>query len=212
MPRRRHIRRTGGTAAGGGVLSPPASPLPPPATAALSAVSTGASNRRKAVAASTNSVGAVRAVEDAVRTSGAHLIARTAVSQQYAVMAVSFSAAERAYLDSQRLGRLATVASDGQPQNNPVGFFVDDELGVVDIGGRAMGKTKKFRNVRANSRVSFVVDDLASVQPWHVRGVEIRGRAEAITDWQPPYPGYSHEAIRIHPERIISWGLEGTQA
>jgi pyridoxamine 5'-phosphate oxidase family protein len=125
-------------------------------------------------------------------------------------MAVSFSAAERAYLDSQRLGRLATVASDGQPQNNPVGFFLNDELGVLDIGGRAMGRTKKFRNVQANSLVSFVVDDLASVKPWHVRGVEIRGRAEALTDWQPPYPGYSHEAIRIHPERIISWGLKDT--
>jgi pyridoxamine 5'-phosphate oxidase family protein len=38
--------------------------------------------------------------------------------------------------------------------------------------------------------------------------VEIRGRAEALTDWQPPYPGYSGEAIRIQPLRIISWGLE----
>ena len=140
----------------------------------------------------------------------ARLIARVAVSQQDAVMAESFSAAERAYLHSQRLGRLATVASDGQPQNNPVGFFVNDELGVLDIGGRAMGQTKKFRNVQANAQVSLVVDDLASVKPWHVRGVEIRGHAEALTDWQPPYPGYSHEAIRIHPERIICWGLEDT--
>jgi pyridoxamine 5'-phosphate oxidase family protein len=121
-----------------------------------------------------------------------------------------FSAAEHAYLDSQRLGRLATVAGNGQPQNNPVGFFVNDELGVVDIGGRAMGQTKKFRNAQANPLVSFVVDDLASVKPWHVRGVEVRGRAEALTDWEPPHAGYSKEAIRIHPERIISWGLDDT--
>jgi pyridoxamine 5'-phosphate oxidase family protein len=71
-----------------------------------------------------------------------------------------------------------------------------------------MGATKKFRNLTANPLVSLVVDDLASVRPWRVRGVEIRGRAEALTDWQPPYPGYSGEAIRIHPLRIISWGLE----
>jgi pyridoxamine 5'-phosphate oxidase family protein len=125
-------------------------------------------------------------------------------------METGFSKAERDYLGTQRLGRLATVGTDGQPQNNPVGFFVNDELGVIDIGGRAMGSTKKFRNARGHPLVSLVVDDLASVKPWHVRGVEIRGRAEALTDWQPPYPGYSREAIRIHPVRVISWGLDGS--
>jgi pyridoxamine 5'-phosphate oxidase family protein len=124
------------------------------------------------------------------------------------LMALDLTPAERDYLAGQRLGRLATVDGTGQPQNNPVGFFLDDELGVVDIGGRAMGGTKKFRNVQGHPLVSFVVDDLASVQPWRVRGVEIRGTAEAVTDWQPPYPYYSREAIRIHPTRVISWGLD----
>lgn len=123
-------------------------------------------------------------------------------------MALRLSPAEREYLSSQRLGRLATVDQTGQPQNNPVGFFVNDELGVIDIGGRTMGGTKKFRNVQSHPLVSFVVDDLASVRPWRVRGVEIRGRAEVLTDWKPPYPYYSREAIRIHPARIISWGLD----
>jgi pyridoxamine 5'-phosphate oxidase family protein len=123
-------------------------------------------------------------------------------------MGLELSAAERDYLASQRLGRLATVDAGGQPQNNPVGFFLVDELGVIDIGGRAMGRSKKFRNVQANPKVSLVVDDLASVRPWRPRGVEIRGVAEAVTDWQPPYAGYSREAIRIRPTRVISWGLE----
>jgi len=124
------------------------------------------------------------------------------------VMALDLSAAERDYLVGQRLGRLASIDAHGQPQNNPVGFFLNDELGVIDIGGRALGQTKKFRNVRSNPLVSLVVDDLASVRPWHVRGVEIRGRAEVLTDWQPPYPYYSPEVIRIHPTKIISWGLD----
>ncbi|MFD2353707.1 pyridoxamine 5'-phosphate oxidase family protein [Nonomuraea ferruginea] len=34
---------------------------------------------------------------------------------------------ELAFLSTQRLGRLATVAPGGQVQNNPVGFFVDAE-------------------------------------------------------------------------------------
>ncbi|MDQ1614787.1 MAG: pyridoxamine 5-phosphate oxidase family protein [Actinomycetota bacterium] len=122
-------------------------------------------------------------------------------------MGLQLSKSERDYLDSQRLGRLATVDGHGQPQNNPVGFFVNDDLGVIDIGGKDMGSTKKFRNVAGHELVSFVVDDLASVTPWRVRGVEIRGRAEPIEDWSPPYAGYSREAIRIHPTRVISWGL-----
>jgi len=121
---------------------------------------------------------------------------------------MTFTEAELEYLATQRLGRLATVAPDGFPQNNPVGFFVDAERGTVDIGGHRMGDSRKFQSVRANPKVSFVVDDLASVQPWRVRGVEIRGEAEALTDQEPPMPGFSHEIIRIRPRRIRSWGLD----
>lgn len=113
-----------------------------------------------------------------------------------------------AYLQSQRLGRLATVDSRGAPQNNPVGFFYNPVQGSIDIGGRAMGATRKFRNVSANPQVAFVVDDLVSVQPWQVRCVEIRGRAEALRDQQPPMQGMSPEIIRIHPDRVIAFGLD----
>ncbi len=123
-------------------------------------------------------------------------------------MVLELTPAERAYLTSQRLGRLATVDAHGRPQNNPVGFFLNDDLGVIDIGGRAMGGTKKFRNIQSHPLVAFVVDDVVSVQPWRVRGLEIRGRAEAVVHWEPPYPYYSREAIRIHPDRVISWGLD----
>lgn len=115
--------------------------------------------------------------------------------------------ADRKYLASQRLGRLATVDGENAPQNNPVGFFVQDD-GTVVIGGYQLAKTRKFRNVQGNERVALVVDDLASVDPWHVRGIEIRGRAEALTDAEPPRKVMSRELIRIHPERIIRWGLD----
>ena len=45
-----------------------------------------------------------------------------------------------------------------------------------------------------------MIDDLESTDPWRPRGIEVRWRAEAI-----PLPT---SLIRIHPERIISWGLE----
>ena len=124
---------------------------------------------------------------------------------------MAFTELELEYLATQRLGRLATLAPDGYPQNNPVGFFVDAGRGTIDIGGHAMGASRKFANVRANPKVSFVVDDLASVQPWRVRGVEIRGDAEVLTDQEPPLPGFSREIIRIHPRRIRSWGLDPAQ-
>jgi pyridoxamine 5'-phosphate oxidase family protein len=120
----------------------------------------------------------------------------------------SLSADVLAYLRSQRLGRLATVDSRGAPQNNPVGFRFNAELGTIDIGGRNMGASRKFRNLAGNPNVAFVVDDIASVQPWRVRCVEIRGRAEALRDQPPHMQGFSPEIIRVYPERVISFGLD----
>ena len=74
---------------------------------------------------------------------------------------------------------------------------------TVDIGGYRMEQSRKFRNVAVNGRVAFVVDDLVSVQPWRVRCVEIRGHAEAL-----PADGTSPALIRIHPDRIISFGID----
>jgi pyridoxamine 5'-phosphate oxidase family protein len=122
-------------------------------------------------------------------------------------MAAKLTPVELDYLRSQRLGRLATVDASGAPQNNPVGFFVDEATGQVLIGGWQMGKTRKFRNVRGHPSVALVVDDIASVDPWVVRGVEIRGPAEALVDVEPPRRGMSRELIRITPERIVSWGV-----
>ncbi len=118
-----------------------------------------------------------------------------------------FSDGELAYLRSQRLGRLATLAPDGTLQNNPVGFSVDEEAGVINIGGRDLGNTRKFRNVARNGQVAFVVDDIASVNPWVVRCFEVRGTAEALTGQTPASAYLSSEVIRIHPKRIISWGM-----
>ncbi|MFI8519392.1 PPOX class F420-dependent oxidoreductase [Streptomyces sp. NPDC085481] len=119
-----------------------------------------------------------------------------------------FSAAEAAYLRTQRLARMATVDPSGQPQANPVGFFPQED-GTVLVGGAAMGRTKKWRNLQGNPKVALVVDDLASVRPWRVRGVEIRGEAELLVGSHALGPHFSEEVVRIRPRRIHSWGLEG---
>ncbi|MFG2606083.1 PPOX class F420-dependent oxidoreductase [Streptomyces sp. NPDC048514] len=117
-----------------------------------------------------------------------------------------FSEAERAYLNSQRLGRMATVDGHGQPQANPVGFFLQDD-GTILIGGYSMGTTKKWRNLRRNPKVALVVDDIVSVRPWRVRGVDIRGEAELLVGPHDLGAHMSEEVIRVRPRRVYSWGL-----
>ncbi|MEV4015163.1 PPOX class F420-dependent oxidoreductase [Nonomuraea angiospora] len=125
---------------------------------------------------------------------------------------MTFTQAELDYLSTQHIGRLATVSPDGQVQNNPTNFFLDADTGTIVIGGGALGRTKKFRNVQQGSTVAFVVDDLATVDPWAPRGIEIRGKAVALTDHEPPLPGLSRQIIRITPTKIVSWGLGGPRA
>jgi pyridoxamine 5'-phosphate oxidase family protein len=122
-----------------------------------------------------------------------------------------FTQAELDYLATQRIGRLATISRDGQVQNNPTNFFVDADAGTIVIGGGALGTSKKFRNVQQGSTAAFVVDDLATADPWRPRGIEIRGEATALIDQEPPLPGLSREIIRITPTKIISWGLGGAR-
>jgi len=119
-----------------------------------------------------------------------------------------FTDTELAYLQGRRLGRLATARADGGLQNSPVGFSYNPDLHTIDIGGHNMAASQKFRNVTDNGRVAFVVDDLASIQPWHVRCLEIRGRAEALLDPPETTSTFRGAIIRIHPQRIISFGID----
>jgi pyridoxamine 5'-phosphate oxidase family protein len=112
-----------------------------------------------------------------------------------------FTDAELRYLTGGRqLGRLATVGADGTPHVVPVAWIYNAARDTIDVGGSELERTKKFRDVARGGRAAIVVDDLASTDPWRPRGIEVRGRAEALT---LPTP-----LIRIHPERIVTWGLE----
>lgn len=109
-----------------------------------------------------------------------------------------FTDEELRYLTSERrLARIATTGPDGTPHVTPVGWTYDETADVIEISGHNFAATKKFRDVARTGRAAVVIDDV--LPPWRPRGVEIRGRAEAL-DGRPP-------RIRLHPERIISWGL-----
>jgi pyridoxamine 5'-phosphate oxidase family protein len=118
-----------------------------------------------------------------------------------------FTDTEIDYLSGQPIGRLATVAPDGSPQVNPVGFAYNANTGIVDIGGYTMATSRKFRNVAARGRAAFVIDDVVSTDPWRVRFLEIRGRAEAITAPTDSASAVDGPIIRIHPDTILSLAL-----
>lgn len=111
-----------------------------------------------------------------------------------------FTDAELDYLrgGERRLARIATIGPGGAPHVAPVGHRYNPELDTIEVGGIDLTATKKYRDLEANPKVAIVVDDV--LPPWKPRGVEVRGRAETVTDPEP--------VIRIHPERIVSWGLE----
>ncbi len=118
-----------------------------------------------------------------------------------------FSEPELAFLSSQRVGRLATVQPDGTLQVNPVGFTFNADLETFDIHGFRISTSRKFRNIATNGRAAFVVDDVPSIDPLRVRCLEIRGFAEAIAAAVQTQEELDNAMIRIHPKRIISFGI-----
>ncbi len=115
-----------------------------------------------------------------------------------------FTEAERTYLrDVHPMARLATVGADGTPHVMPIGMYtLDETTDALDTAGRELPSTKKWRDVARSGRAAIVIDDVQP--PFSPRGIEIRGRAEVIDRPDP--------VIRIHPERIVAWGLDDTGA
>jgi pyridoxamine 5'-phosphate oxidase family protein len=134
-----------------------------------------------------------------------------------------FTEAEIAYLQEQRLGRLATVTRTGDPHVVPVNYLYNPQFESIDIVGRELPTSLKYKNIVRHGQVAFVVDDIASLSPYLARMIEIRGHAEIVLrDENDPLPhalemslemrriiarNVAPEMIRIRAKRIISAGL-----
>ena len=118
---------------------------------------------------------------------------------------MAFTDEEAAYLQNQRLARIATVAPDGQPDVVPVTFEFDGTF--LYVGGMDPARTRKYLNVQAeSSKVALVVDDLVSTQPWTPRGLRIYGTAELV-ERQGQFGTAPYMCIT--PTISWSWNLEG---
>jgi pyridoxamine 5'-phosphate oxidase family protein len=118
-----------------------------------------------------------------------------------------FSDAEIAYLQSQRLGRLATVNQKGDLHVVPVGFRYNPEHDTIDIGGINIVPSKKYREALSHGRVAFVVDDV--LPPWRPRFIEVRGTIEGISEGgKAIQEHFAPDILRITPTHIVSMGID----
>lgn len=118
---------------------------------------------------------------------------------------MSFTAEEIDYMRTQPVGRIATVAADGQPDAVPIGIEYDGRFFYVG-GGLDPEKTRKFLNVAAgNSKVVLLWDDLAAVDPWTPRFLRVYGTGEFVEREGIFGQG---KYLRITPTISWSWNLE----
>jgi pyridoxamine 5'-phosphate oxidase family protein len=113
------------------------------------------------------------------------------------------AAAELEYLTARRgRARLATVAPDGNPQVSRVRFAYNPATDTVDTFSAVPATIAGLDGPRRTGCAALLVDEPAGGAPVPSRGIEIRGRAEAVD--QP------ETILRIHPDQVISWGLPAT--
>jgi pyridoxamine 5'-phosphate oxidase family protein len=99
--------------------------------------------------------------------------------------------------DGQR-ANLTIIGGDGSFRIVPVRIAYDEAEDAIEIAApEALHVGINLPPVDV-PEVELIVDDLASIEPWKPRGVEMSGAAEALTS--PP-------RIRIRPEAVRSWGL-----
>lgn len=137
-----------------------------------------------------------------------------------------FQDRERRYVESARVGRLATADADGRPHVVPVCFAFAGNRIVTPIDEKpkrvSPDELRRSRDVRENPHVALIVDHYT--EDWSRLGwVQVRGTATrcgpadddhsiGIRALRRKYDQYAdHEleerpVIRIVPESVRSWG------
>lgn len=127
-----------------------------------------------------------------------------------------FTDAEIEFVNSERLGRLATIGGDGMPHVVPIAVFYDPEAEALVIGANVqfgeavMVSSKKFRDASRRPKVAVVIDVPSP------RILEVRGHAETFLEGgeevserlNAPFR-FASAWIRIRPSRIVSIGING---
>jgi PPOX class probable F420-dependent enzyme len=126
---------------------------------------------------------------------------------------------QRAFLEEPFYGAVTTLRGDGSPHTTVVWVDVDDEGVMFNTAeGRA-----KVRHLQHDPRLSLIVIDSNDPYRW----LAVSGWAELTTEGaeeqihklakkylgkdQYPWlrPGEQRITVRIHPEHVDSYGLDG---
>jgi PPOX class probable F420-dependent enzyme len=142
-----------------------------------------------------------------------------------------WTAESRSFLEAHRVGHLATAGADGAPHVIPVCYALDDAAVYVVADEkpkrRAPRELTRLRNLRANPRAAFVVDDYD--EDWRrLAWVLVRGPASILAEAGPHaaalarlrtrYPQYRamdlddperNPILRLEAERVVLWRAAG---
>ncbi len=131
------------------------------------------------------------------------------------------------FIQAQRVGRLATADSDGQPHVIPVCYACDGQVFYIALDAKpkrvAPHALRRVRNIRDNPRVALVIDRYSD--DWSLLAyVLVRGTAlllsvadeeqrHAVAFLRKRYeqyvtmPIHEHPVIAIRPLSVVSWGV-----
>lgn len=137
-----------------------------------------------------------------------------------------FQDQERQYVETARIGRLATADAEGRPHAVPVCFALVEERIVTPIDEKPQRVSpdalRRSRDISENPRVALLVDHYTD--DWSRLGwVQVRGTATHCTPGEDPhsrgvtalrqkYDQYAAHAledrplIQISPGSVRSWG------
>ena len=136
---------------------------------------------------------------------------------------------ERAFLDDQRVARLATADAAGVPHVVPVCFAIagDSAFIAIDRKPKSGRPLKRLRNIVENPYVALCADHYDDDDWTTLRWVMVRGRAEILECGdehdaaqallRAKYPQYRAmdlaplPVIAIRIERATSWSGAGTR-
>ena len=132
---------------------------------------------------------------------------------------------QRAFLDSKRIGHLATADAAGAPHVIPVCYAVHGDTAYITIDAKPKNadftRMKRLRNIAANPQVALVVDHYD--EDWSRLGwIMLRGAAELLASGpehdaaqallRQRYGQYRQMAlaalpvIAIRVSRVTAWG------
>jgi len=134
---------------------------------------------------------------------------------------MKFNKAEKDFIQSMRVVRVATVDPDGVPHNVPVCPVVNNDK--IFFGTERTAK--KIHNIKTNPRVTVLFDEYT--EAWeYLRGVMIQGDARIVNAAEfrrlrkqiyAKYPQYESNAalgerdsviVEVKPGKKFSWGLK----